>query len=892
MWLLPAIVFSLPVYLPAQPWGLNFAAPPRIPLVGDVDADGFADLICVYPPGDSIIDVSPNVGGMKTGRGYQALVRWGQNCQAAVAGEFDGTPGADVIGIFDGHNLRLAHALKDRRFQDVPDWIKLPTKLGKPVLLVSEDGKTVFAGNAGSRSGFLIDPESKTVKAGSKPRTSDLSKLNLPANELPRAQVVRFLADMDSDGDQDVVEYRYGKERHTAFNILVYRCASPGEQDADRDGLTNDQERPLGSDPQNPDTDGDGLLDGWEVGTFRDFDFKAAGCSPTRTDIICLLSRFDGLDEKLAREEMDRAVQYYTKLDIANPDGSKGWSLQPVWLNVIEKAEQTKGWPELRDKYLPSKWRGIVHWMQLTPWGGGQADDLGDGGGCGGGKNTLFATFVHEFGHQLGMDHTGFWGPGHCPIYRSLMNYAYSYSLEDDPLKVSYSRGELKDFVLQESELSEVLPLPYERARFLEKGPYRYRLKQDGDKTLIDWNWNGVFGEKRVRADINYGYSTSAGLRDHVDKTHAAPAWVVHRGDAYLLYVKHDKPADKATSPDASPEKPGALYLRKLIEPKKWTEPAVVDGAGVTGDPVGISLRGNSMLLAYPTARGLAFRHLVAKTLHRDGKATLQLIAEPAAILDPDPAAAPTLCQYRDKILLLVWNPATKAVSYRIWDGKDGFSAPRELGITSTIPVGAAVDTVRDQLLVGLAQDQDDRRKSRWQVRRFELNAESLKDRGSSGPSDAASAMLEPVGKPEWVEGEPGHAAGNARCTLLFEESKDAGPNGRIYFFAVGMRAKENPWQCGYVAMQIADTSVRGGWLVKRYYDEWTQSRSSIGAAWFKKEILYAYRWVDGGQGPTDNNLHVGYRGSGIDPQPMGDFDDVAFMKSFGIRHSILWMNP
>ena len=38
-----------------------------------------------------------------------------------------------------------------------------------------------------------------------------------------------------------------------------------GNLDSDGDGLTNREERELGTDPRNPDTDGDGLSDGAEV---------------------------------------------------------------------------------------------------------------------------------------------------------------------------------------------------------------------------------------------------------------------------------------------------------------------------------------------------------------------------------------------------------------------------------------------------------------------------------------------------------------------------------------------------------------------------------------------------------------------------------------------------
>lgn len=42
-----------------------------------------------------------------------------------------------------------------------------------------------------------------------------------------------------------------------------------GDADYDKDGLTNSREKELGTDPNNPDTDGDGLLDGEEVMTYH-----------------------------------------------------------------------------------------------------------------------------------------------------------------------------------------------------------------------------------------------------------------------------------------------------------------------------------------------------------------------------------------------------------------------------------------------------------------------------------------------------------------------------------------------------------------------------------------------------------------------------------------------
>ena len=113
---------------------------------------------------------------------------------------------------------------------------------------------------------------------------------------------------------------------------------------------------------------------------------------------------------------------------------------------------------------------------------------------------------------------------------------------------------------------------------------------------------------------------------------------------------------------------------------------------------------------------------------------------------------------------------------------------------------------------------------------------------------------------------------------------------GRILYFALGLVGKDNPWSCVYVGQTIGDKNYNGGWMVKRYYDEWTQSRSAPGVAWFGGDLIYAYRWVDASQNDRDNILHVAYRGTGIEDVPMGDFDDITFIRTYGAKHSILYL--
>lgn len=56
-----------------------------------------------------------------------------------------------------------------------------------------------------------------------------------------------------------------------------YKGESPGgpHEDPDHDRLTNQQEWRLGTDPNNPDTDGDGIPDGAEVkGSYKGHNFE------------------------------------------------------------------------------------------------------------------------------------------------------------------------------------------------------------------------------------------------------------------------------------------------------------------------------------------------------------------------------------------------------------------------------------------------------------------------------------------------------------------------------------------------------------------------------------------------------------------------------------------
>jgi hypothetical protein len=202
--------------------------------------------------------------------------------------------------------------------------------------------------------------------------------------------------------------------------------------------------------------------------------------------------------------------------------------------------------------------------------------------------------------------------------------------------------------------------------------------------------------------------------------------------------------------------------------------------------------------------------------------------------------------------------------------------------VNSKHPVSMAVDTQKNEVLIGTTEDQDDKRPSRWAIRRYRVVNNHL--------MPVAAKADGPDGNREWIEGPDGGARGSSRCIVLYDETGKTGMKGRILYFGLGTTSAKVPWSCAYVAQSIADKTVHGGWMVKRYYDEWTQSRSAPAAAWFGGDIIYAYRWVDGSQNDRDNILHVAYNGTGIEDTPMGDFDDIGYIRDFGMRHSILYL--
>lgn len=897
-------------FAPPRAWIAGWGAAPDIPFTADFSGRGYAEMVAFDPRGEGSLHLLPTREGFKPSDGIQMLGDFGKNCQAITVGSPADNEKPIVVGLFDGYNLRLAK--KEGRYPLVKTdhWVDLPKKISNPVVAMASGLVVVFSAKSGD--GYLVDPKTKQAKPAKLPsglvwlgdagsdlvgqdskgivfwidkaslkRKSDLGSespgsrpaamddlvvfgdtawvngktIKLDQDWHPKVDVCRTIGRSGKLGRPVVYEWRRGNEVGTGSLVQMRRSII----EADKTLAEDDPE----SDTYNRCSADDGILDGWKKFGYRGIDFAKLGCKVGHADVICLISRFENVKPETIDAGVKRITEFYANLKVKNQDGTTGINFHPILLDPISGDDMRQSWWNNRAKFLPEKWRGLVHWMQVTQGGGGQSNELSDGGTCG--ENALWAVFVHEFGHQLGLNHEGF-SPGYAsPFYTSLMNYTYSYRFEDTINKVHYSDGQFSSLKLHENDLDETLAFPYEQLKFLEKGPYHFPVKANGATTLVDWNRNGVWGEKHVKASITYAYSIGGGTRDDIGKTRTktAPWLFEHQKRAYLLYGTNELPVDKAIDPTLSPDRPGRLLIRMMNKRKDWETPTIVESGGLTGDPVAVSYNGK-ILCVYPSLNGVVARWLQTG---RDG----YQMSSPT-VLDNDRTLVPTVGVYAGRAYVFLQNPANSKLTYRTFEKGTWSKDPKSFDFLSSNPVGVCLDTKNGELVMALGQDQEGGKTNRWQYRRFK--------------SDLDGTLAQTFG-PSWVDGEKGGSRGNGRLIALFDASQDGGPNGRVIIIGKGLTSAQSPWSCCYQAHEIADPKFNGGWLVKRYYDEWTQSRSAPAAMWFNGDMLYAYRWVDGGQGDSDNILHLAYRGSGLQTAVLTDFDDLTYVRTFGLANSI-----
>lgn len=249
--------------------------------------------------------------------------------------------------------------------------------------------------------------------------------------------------------------------------------------DSDRDGLSDTFElRVSGTDPGLADTDGDGLLDGWEVNGYRSpdapgqvVDLAALGVDPRHKDVIVIVDwTFDDTNSNGRRDEgettyrpLDAALEAvkgtFAEAPVTNPDGRRGIQLivrmgRPIPARdgmfvdgtPLVNASQTRECPIFTEAFRRiesnSRWPALTEIARYSLWVDNASESVRSGWAecpipsgdfivsLGYFKRTVenhAGTFLHELGHTLGLYHTGFRHDSDrrkfTPNYPSVMNY-------------------------------------------------------------------------------------------------------------------------------------------------------------------------------------------------------------------------------------------------------------------------------------------------------------------------------------------------------------------------------------------------------------------------------------------------------------------------------------
>jgi hypothetical protein len=241
---------------------------------------------------------------------------------------------------------------------------------------------------------------------------------------------------------------------------------SPGDSDGDRlpdcvETNTNIfvSQLDTGTDPSDPDTDGDAIPDGDEVlGTVQGLALPLMGVNPLRQDILLEYDWFDDALECAAHSHRPTAAAVamvtaaFANAPVLNPDGSSGINFihdygqggvftggnliadaDGVLIGGVNNAEfqnhKSANFAANRNGYF--HYTLLPHRYNTNSGSSGQAelpgDDLIVSLYCAGSDRNVAHTIMHELGHNLNIRHGGSDNTNYKPNYNSVMNYKYQF---------------------------------------------------------------------------------------------------------------------------------------------------------------------------------------------------------------------------------------------------------------------------------------------------------------------------------------------------------------------------------------------------------------------------------------------------------------------------------
>ncbi|GEM_PF-6504920 len=798
--------------------------------VADIDDDGYGDLITLTANGHA--NLAYSVHGWKSAAPRSAFRTSSEQLIGAAGGEFDLQHAGDEVALIYSDRVVLWGADDAGKLAQIRE---TPASVGATFasVLALADGVVVIdtASEAWTfgGEGFANRGRSDASEA----LCADGPQYGPEAKPL-----CTTLGDVTGDGVPDCLTLFEATKpsRHRIVRMAPGLNATSSDQDDD--GLSDADEMDCGSDPMNRDTDADGLLDGWEVhGLPRGIVGLDTPLSPVHQDVIVSVSPYVDPGRAKVEKEINKSKSLYANLPTPNPDGTTGIAIHYRFNDEVPE-ERQGSWQKVGPSELKKSERGILHWMQVTPGGGGQSQQLGTMGQSG----NNWAAFAHEMGHQLGLSHTGDSSPAWCPIYSSIMNYAYDYTYDGSGSRIHFSDGRFDSIELLETALVEHLPFPIDDVQFLSKRPYYFPIRDDGrGGTLIDWNQNGRFDEEPVVADINYGGSTNAGTRRWQDRVGSQSMLAYVGSTCLLLSIDLDH---------------AQVSLRNYLGHEKWSEHRIIPDASTSHD----------MLLMGGTQWGwVMVRQDDGWHVARVNADSIQSLA-PLSDLPPVDLGGVAV---GDRALIIARQEDDRLEAFWLdWNEAPLLTSIGDLAVTSQVAPGLAVNPVDLSIALVTAATNPKGTKHSMRVTTLTIEGDRVLEGGTL-----------------WSRGENSGHQCTTRPAPGFTEQ------GELLIFHTG-KPRSNGQMHVYRTRRIGNTNLDHGWLSSLMYDEWTRTLVGPGFALGPQGAIYSFRWDSGRNGKLETRtLGLAHNALGIDTKPMRDFNDAAKMSQWGIRRSILYMD-
>lgn len=363
--------------------------------------------------------------------------------------------------------------------------------------------------------------------------------LALTVSCLPRAVDRSRGGDPGATGMASAQEAKLRSERPTVPPpevAGVVEGEAGGNEDFDMDGLTDAEEAAAGTDSSNSDTDGDALLDGWEVKGVNGLDLPKLGANPLRMDIFV---EMDFMVRATATNSLgpnanvlQRIEQVFAAAPVTNPDGSEGITIHLELGNEVPHDADLNPYlsefQALKDAHFAKERLPVYHYMiwadgytypsnPPTRGSSGISMDIPHSdflvtlgkwnSGRGGTDEQKIGTFIHELGHNLGRRHGGSDDENYKPNHLSVMNYSWQMRglfRNGAQGHFDYQRFPIRS--LREPALSEAVGL----SGGAELTGYQTRLvapngapRQVPAQGAIDWNQDGDSSDVGIHQDLN-----------------------------------------------------------------------------------------------------------------------------------------------------------------------------------------------------------------------------------------------------------------------------------------------------------------------------------------------------------------------------------------------------